>query len=320
MYAEDPAKGFLPSVWRLDWLLFPEATVGENANAPALYLSDDVPGGAPVRVDAGVRYGDVITPYYDPMIAKIIAHGSNRVDAIESLGRAMGDTFAFPLRTNAGFAARLLAQSDFKEGRIDTGFIERTLAAIAPRPPIPPAAAALAARMLARGEHNAPGWTVYAPATMRAVREAPWLGLPGFRLNAEADRSAWVEVDGQSVEVDLERADASTSVVMAREEGVVVAEAGETYLVTLPAISDFGGGRVTDGALLAPMPGRIVSVDVAEGTAVTAGQKLVVLEAMKMEQALVAPFDGVVAELRATAGAQVTEGALLARIERVGDA
>jgi 3-methylcrotonyl-CoA carboxylase alpha subunit len=305
LYAEDPASGFLPSVGRLEWLNLPYA-------GNAIHFSDDMVE-PEARIDAGVARGDEISVFYDPMIAKIISQGANRDEAVARLHRTVGDVSCFPVKTNAGFLTRTLALDDFRSARIDTGFIERHLETTVGKPPIPADALGLAASMLAGGLPA--GWTIYAPHASIRQTSSPW-GRSGFRLNADASTDAWVNVDGVAAVADLSRGSASTSMVAQVENHVLVAEGGETYVVTLPTAARSGSGVAADGAILAPMPGRIVSIDVAEGDAVTAGQKLVVLEAMKMEQALAAPFDGMVAEVKVHAGGQTSEGALLVRLER----
>jgi 3-methylcrotonyl-CoA carboxylase alpha subunit len=166
---------------------------------------------------------------------------------------------------------------------------------------------------------------VFNPQFMRAKVGDPaferFAGLLGFRLNAQPDTRVRLDVNGQEREVDYrflgERPywDAHGGWTQDGLETVLF-EDGAAFRTAPHAVRGRAGGGVSDGTIAAPMPGRIVSVDVAEGDAVTGGQKLVVVEAMKMEQGLVAPFDGVVAELKAVAGAQVSEGTLLARIEK----
>jgi len=147
-------------------------------------------------------------------------------------------------------------------------------------------------------------------------------GLLGFRLNAEPDARVRLDVNGQKTEVDYDFLgdrpywDEDAGWTQIGQETVLF-EDGAAYLTAPHAVRGRASGGASDGTLPAPMPGRIVSVDVAEGASVKAGQKLVVIEAMKMEQGLLAPFDGVVAELKAVAGSQVSEGALLVRIEKL---
>ncbi|MBY9061583.1 ATP-grasp domain-containing protein [Sphingomonas yunnanensis] len=267
LYAEDPARGFLPSTGTL------------IAFRP----------GTSVRVDTGVEQGATISPHYDPMIAKLIAHADTRDGARRTLGAALAETRVWPVRTNAGFLVRALDHPDFASGAVDTGLIER--AGIALMPPERPSEAALTA---AAGELTDPAL------------------VPGFRLNAPPRRAATFLLDGQPAEVALAR-DAGRG---EQRERALITEAGQTYALTPFRAAAAGGGAAGDGAILAPMPGRVIAVEVAAGERVRAGQRLVTLEAMKMEHSLVAPFDGVVATLDVVIGAQVADGAPLVRIER----
>ncbi|MGK6323932.1 acetyl/propionyl/methylcrotonyl-CoA carboxylase subunit alpha [Sphingomonas sp. DT-51] len=267
LYAEDPARGFLPSTGAL------------IAFRP----------GAGVRVDTGVEQGATISPHYDPMIAKLIAQADTRDAARARLGAALAQTQVWPVRTNAGFLARALDHADFAAGAVDTGLIERAGAALMPRERPSEAALTAAARAL----------------TSRAP-------VPGFRLNAPPRCTAAFLLDGSPVEVTL----AGDAMAGEQREQVLITEAGQTYALTSFRAASAGGGAAGDGAILAPMPGRVIAVEVTAGERVRAGQRLVTLEAMKMEHSLSAPFDGVVAALDVAVGAQVVDGAALARIER----
>ena len=269
LYAEDPAKGFLPSIGTLE----------------AFDLGNDV------RVDTGVEQGSVISPFYDPMIAKLTAHGETREDARERLADALDEAVVWPVRSNAGFLVEALDHPDFAAGRVDTGLIAREGDAL--MPPAYPSEEAL---------------------TAAAAELAGPALLAGFRLNASPRRAARFLLDGEGVDIDFTDAEEAEEAVTT---SVLISEGGQTWALAPFRASGAAAGGAGDGAILSPMPGKIISVDVAAGDTVTKGQKLLTLEAMKMEHSLVAPFDGTVAELNAEAGGQVTEGALLARIEAV---
>ncbi|QGP80966.1 acetyl/propionyl/methylcrotonyl-CoA carboxylase subunit alpha [Sphingobium sp. CAP-1] len=271
LYAEDPARGFLPSVGTLDLLQFGGS-----------------PGG---RIDTGVYQGAEVSPYYDPMIAKVIAHGATRDEARRRLGVMLAGSAVWPVRTNANFLVNALAHPAFIAGNVDTGLIGRDGEAMA-QPPIASAGA------LARAAGS------MVPAT----------DMPGFRLNAPARGTATFLLDGDPVDVALPAAGAAAPALTA-----IVTEAGQTWLLSPWRHEASHGGGGGDGAILSPMPGRIISVDVALGDTVSKGQKLLTLEAMKMEHSLTAPFDGTVVELNAIAGGQVQVEALLARIEATGE-
>jgi 3-methylcrotonyl-CoA carboxylase alpha subunit len=288
LYAEDPARDFLPSIGAIDHLR----------------LSDDV------RIESGVEEGGEVSSYYDPMIAKLIAHAATRDEAVDALADACLEVECEPVRTNAWFLARLLGAAPFREGAMTTNTIgelgEALTAAPKPSTALLQAAAGQAVfhDRFARENAHDPGFVRFA-------------GLLGFRLNAAPDLRVRLDVNGleQAVDYDfMEEAGGGPGIRDGLE--TVLFEDGAAFVTAPYAFRGLAGGAAGNGALIAPMPGRIVSVDVNEGASVLAGQRLVVLEAMKMEQALVAPFDGVVAELKAAAGAQVSEGALLVRVER----
>ncbi|CAD7339820.1 acetyl/propionyl/methylcrotonyl-CoA carboxylase subunit alpha [Sphingomonadales bacterium 56] len=270
LYAEDPAKGFLPSIGGLD----------------VFELSD-----RNVRVDTGVEQGAEISPFYDPMIAKVIAHGATRDAARSALAQALDESAVWPLKTNAAFLVKALEHPDFAAARLDTGLIERAGEAL--MPPARPSEEALAdaAASLSRGG-----------------------GLAGFRLNAPVRREGMFLLDGEAVTITYDPRQGGDGA-----DDVLVAEGGQVWRLAPWRADGAAGADAGDGAILSPMPGRIIAVAVAAGEAVTKGQKLLTLEAMKMEHSLVAPFDGTITQLNASEGGQVSEGALLVKIEK-GDA
>ncbi|HWE99155.1 MAG TPA: biotin carboxylase N-terminal domain-containing protein [Caulobacteraceae bacterium] len=288
LYAEDPANGFLPSTGRLDRLRLPD---------------DEV------RVDTGVDEGDAITPFYDPMIAKLIAHAADRTSAAAALAHAAASVEVWPVRTNAAFLAACLADEDFVAGRIDTGFIEARLEGLTSTAKLDPPPAAVGAL--------AP-WSPGGGDGVWAFGRGP----SSFRLNAASAQSAAIEVDGAVRELPFEEDGVGRWLPLGEHPPQVVAFVrGAALRLTLPGTARAGGGAVAgDGTIRTPMPGRIVKVLVAQGGAVAKGDPLVVLEAMKMEHALAAPFDGVVAELFAVEGAQLAEGVVVARLEAAGEA
>ncbi|HRD46441.1 MAG TPA: biotin/lipoyl-binding protein, partial [Caulobacter sp.] len=321
LYAENPATGFLPSTGVLEHFRLPE--------------------GKKVRVDSAVTEGGVVSPYYDPMIAKIIVHGSGRNDAAARLAKACEQVEVWPVKTNAAFLAQCAMHPDFVSGAIDTGFIAARLdALVAEQPSSPRAVMAAAASFAMQADEDM--W--------ERMPEGPFSdGLFGFRVNGPPSFSLPVYENGARRDVtltgrpwngtiprhssfdvrygeyDVTACGMAKCVVFAGEEegDVVVIPDRDTRVVfeqghsiefrRLPPTA--AGGEDTDGAVISPMPGKIVSVSVKAGDTVTKGQTLLVLEAMKMEHALAAPFDGVVAELSAEAGGQVSEGVVLVKLE-----
>ena len=267
LYAEDPAKGFLPSIGTLELFQLPEHSG---------------------RVDTGVYEGAEVSPFYDPMIAKVIAWGEDREEARELLSEMLEDSAIWPVKTNSAFLINALDHPDFVAGTVDTGLIGRDGDAMAEEPV--PTSQAL---------------------TNAAMAMVPRALQSGFRLNAADVRSAPFLLDGKRVEVELHGPGAE-----APAPAMLVAEAGSVWQLAPWRADASAGGAAGDGAILSPMPGKVIAVDVAAGDKVTKGQKLLTLEAMKMEHSLTAPFDGVVAELNASAGAQVQVEALLAKIEK----
>ncbi len=276
LYAEDPVREFLPSVGRLEHF-----DLGEDG-----------------RIETGVEEGDAISPFYDPMIAKLIAIGADRAEAIAELAAILDEVEVWPVKTNAGFLFNAILDEDFGAGRIDTGFIARKLDELVPDP-----------------EPDETIWRA-AAAVATAEEEEPLADLAGFRLNAPDNAAVALGRGGafRTVRLDDDQPMAAAS-GFRDEERVVVFYEGQAYGFGLTARGSVGAAA-GDGAIVAPMPGKIASVEVSQGEKIAKGQRLLTLEAMKMEHGLIAPFDGVVAELNAKAGSQVSEGTVLARIEK----
>ncbi|MEO8927509.1 MAG: biotin/lipoyl-containing protein, partial [Caulobacteraceae bacterium] len=283
LYAEDPSAGFLPSTGPLTHFRMPTCA----------------------RVDCGVEEGGEITPFYDPMIAKLIVHAETRQAAAAALAVACRAVEVWPVKTNAAFLARCADDPDFQAGDVDTGFIGERLEFLTDKtaPTLAPGAVAAVGRLESTADRG---------------RISPWgsgKGAVGFRLNAASVDTARVFVNGAAVEARFDFAVAEP-VLMAKDGGVVVFSDGQAFCLSPRSGADrTAAAGASDGAVRSPMPGRIASVAVAAGDAVTAGQTLVVLEAMKMEHALTAPFDGVVAQVTAAEGEQVSEGVTLVRLD-----
>jgi acetyl/propionyl-CoA carboxylase alpha subunit len=285
LYAEDPANGFLPSIGRLDHFVLP----------------DDI------RVDTGVEAGGEVSQFYDPMIAKLIVHEDTREDAAERLADACAEVEVWPVRTNAGFLVRCLRHQRFVDGNVDTGFI-----------------AAETSRLAIPTEPSE--WAFHAAALELAGQEildadaSPWKSFRnfGFRLNADARRGVKLLLDGRPILAEVSDADGEFfgSPGWVEHGRFVIIEDGDVYVFERPGYAlQSTTGAISDGALRAPMPGKIVAAPAKPGDAVTKGQPIVVLEAMKMEHALVAPFDGVVGEIGVSVGDQVAADAILAKVE-----
>jgi 3-methylcrotonyl-CoA carboxylase alpha subunit len=307
LYAEDPDRGFLPSTGRLVALKFP---VG--------------PG---IRVDTGVETGSDITPYYDPMIAKVIAHAPSRGEALDRLAAALERTVAAGPRTNLGLLTALCRAEQFRKGDFDTGFIDRTMPHLGKGGGTDYAAAAFGVqRMLAQETAR------IAQDLDRAPEEppSPWDAVDGFQLSGRRSLSIPILIDGEPARADIgyDRGGVRVAVdgVAPDLEAVAVEAADAVYVLrhgrqTVVRRPDTGAGHLDHadggGLVQAPMHGKVLALLVAKGDTVAKGQRLAIIEAMKMEHALTAPCAGTVAEIAAAAGSQVAEGAKIMIIEPV---
>jgi 3-methylcrotonyl-CoA carboxylase alpha subunit len=303
LYAEDPTHDFLPSIGPLERFAV---------------------GGHNVRVDTGVEEGGRISSYYDPMIAKLIAHGRTREEAIRNLANACNKVAIWPVKSNAGFLYLALRSKAFGEAEIDTGFIARHWDSLMPSDKAPDDVQRSAAVQAIHSEVS--GWPQFLSWISEESSPLPhphagnvWREALGFRLNGE---KAPIEIRLSDDRYDYliplgDDLESHTWTATPYRGGVIVEGArGQTYVFHPWRAGASSTAAAGDGAIISPMPGKLIAVEVRQGDAVTKGQKLVTLEAMKMEHSLSAPFDGIVAELNASEGAQVSEGALLARIEK----
>ncbi|MVZ97134.1 acetyl/propionyl/methylcrotonyl-CoA carboxylase subunit alpha [Sphingorhabdus sp. IMCC26285] len=299
LYAEDPAKGFLPSVGPLTHFDLSTAWRTEG------------------RIETGVTPCDQISPFYDPMIAKLIVHGDNRDEAREGLAKTCEKVRCWPVKTNAAFLTKLLRDDDFTSADLDTGLIARKLDVLQPEDAPSESALQAAALMVLDGALGGHPEDIRKTYLGRDPQRPA--GLVGFRLNS-AKRLVVVSLTDGSKEYEvrfLEPSIASLPWVETVAEGFLVDDNGRTLVLRPSRVDGTGHHGNHDGDILSPMPGRVIAVDVTAGQSVIKGQKLLTLEAMKMEHSLTAPFDGVVAVLNAEAGAQVQVEALLVRIEAV---
>ncbi len=324
LYAEDPARNFLPSTGRLLHLRLPEE-------------------GPHVRVDTGVRQGDTVTPFYDPMIAKVIVHDADRASALRRMAILMGETEVVGVATNAALLKALCSHPAFVGGEVDTGFIERHRASLfSGLKPVDD-------RMLAVA-------TLARLMEWEAVRSTndPWDVKNGFRLLDEGhDEVRWKDGDREVTAIARRHRDGSIGLelpggtlearVQAAEDGRLAIRLGsDTFTATVVRrptadgvdytlfadgasrrlrlvdpldVTQYEASVSGEGAVRAPLPGKIIDLRVKAGDKVSKGQPLLVLEAMKMEHTLAAPADGTVKTLRYAVGEQVVEGAELVEFE-----
>ncbi len=288
LYAEDPAKGFLPSIGKLIHFELPRSSSNERGKS---------------RIETGYRRGKEVSEFYDPMIAKLIVHSHTREAAIRRLALDCSFVTSWPVKTNAEFLWRITEDERFCQGDVDTGLLTDHAETIVPgSEPTPHALEALS-------EHILQPWI---------EPTLPWQRTDAFRLNADAGCvKHQFEFDGTRIDYISGSAGSAGRSSDDVDEGYLVRDLGSTYVLTDWVERGGTFNSVSSGTVLSPMPGRIIAVEVTQGQIVTKGQKLLTLEAMKMEHSLTAPFDGVVAELNAEAGAQVQVEALLVRIEAV---
>ncbi len=321
--AENPDNNFLPATGALNVYALPECVTFER--------------GA-VRVDSGVRQGDAISPFYDSMVAKLIVHGDTREQALARLDEALAQTHIVGLATNVQFLRRVARTDSFAQAKLDTALIQREQAVLFHQEPVglPLAAAAAVAQTLL---HE------------RASEGAdPFSRRDGFHTHGVVQRRFEFEFAGEHVKASLtyERGGSLTLSVGSGEAMVtsplvfeqraggielqfagqrtraavypqgevdhVFTPLGATQITSIDLLAHSGETAAEGGRLTAPMPGKVVSFAVKAGDAVTKGQPLAVMEAMKMEHTIAAPADGLVQELLYAPGDQVTEGAELLKL------
>ena len=296
LYAEDPERSFLPSTGKLIALEFPR---GEG-----------------LRVDTGVEAGDEVTPFYDPMIAKLIAHASSREAALDRLADALEATTVIGPRSNAGFLSRLCRAPDFRAGAFDTGFIDAHLADLGAGPqPLDHEAIAFGAQALIEREREL-------LSERTASYDSPWDADDGFQLSGTRRLIVPIVAEGHKLnaEVVYEAGEAKVSVegaapaadatAIATDDAVFVLRHGRQTRLAARDLSLSEDSEASGGGLIrAPMHGKVLALLVEQGASVARGQRLAIIEAMKMEHTLTASIDGTVAEIAASVGAQIAEGA-----------
>ena len=318
VYAEDATRGFLPATGNLEYLHFPQDAAFELGN---------------IRIDSGVRQGDDISPWYDPMIAKVIAHGPTRDAARALLASTLEQTHVVGSVTNIDFLTALARNDDFASGNVDTGLIARDMDSLV--------------------SQEAPSNLILALAAIGGGGLLPdassdaWAQYAGWRLWGAAKHSVTLERDGANHDIEVTMDGAGRFMVgelnltltpatkgwrvdvdgiqqivelVVTESSVTVFDQGRSYAFERPdplAQSSAQGASGND--VIAPMPGMVRQVLAAKGDQVAEGDALMILEAMKMEHRLTAPRDGTIKELLCATGDQVSDGALLLRLADVND-
>ena len=326
IYAENPDNNFLPSIGRLRHLRMPEAvsfSLGDNPAHPAA-----------VRIDSGVRAGDAISPFYGPMIAKLIVWGRDREEALAQMASALSHYQVVGLTSNIAFLKRLVESPPFAGADLDTGLIERNQDVLFPAPqPAGFDVLALAAvalvlsepRYVASGAGDpwarADGWRMNMPLRRRfhfidhaspldvavSYRSQGWL----IEQGAAAAQASVVRHDGSDYAIRLDGRLVRGTVVIDGEDVHVFTGERHALLRYIDPLLHAGEAEDEGGRLTAPMPGKIVAILVSKDEAVLKGAPLLIMEAMKMEHTIAAPRDGVVQELMYATGDQVEEGVQL---------
>ncbi|WP_374517466.1 acetyl/propionyl/methylcrotonyl-CoA carboxylase subunit alpha [Undibacterium squillarum] len=321
IYAENPEKGFLPSIGKLRYLRTPQSvefSLGHGTE-PAAF-----------RIDSGVREGDTISPFYDPMIAKMIVWGKDRTEALARMRQALAQYRIVGLHTNIAFLSRLMHSDPFSHADLDTGLIERHHDSLFPAV-VPPSASvlALAVAGLLLSEQQAGsdpwqsshGWRMNLPLIreLRFSEEEQQIALSlqysagsyqlqiaGVSHTMQIRQSA-----GNQIQLSLDELTLSGEVIWDGEKVHVFAAGQHTELHYHDPLAHAGDAEAEGGRLTAPMPGKIVAVMTEKGRAVKKGEALLIMEAMKMEHTISAPHDGEIAEILYAVGDQVSEGAQL---------
>ncbi|SAL41051.1 carbamoyl-phosphate synthase L chain ATP-binding protein [Caballeronia choica] len=329
VYAENPSRGFLPSTGTLKHLRMPAAvefTLEGN-----------------VRIDSGVREGDTITPFYDPMIAKLIVHGRDRADALARMSRALRECEVVGPHTNVEFLQRIVASEPFTQGDLDTGLIERhhdTLFApstVPQKEALALACAALLAREGGEAHGNSP-WDALSHWRMSGgyAQDLNWRAIETDEaLQAVFTRESTsghaddkrLELLGENVRFDWSHAAEPHTLAVLLDESLIKGRVfvdGDVFHVFYQGASlafewqnlmAHAADAEHVGRLTAPMPGKVIAVLVETGALVEKGAPLLVMEAMKMEHTIVAPSTGKVGEILFSVGDQVADGAQLLVME-----
>jgi 3-methylcrotonyl-CoA carboxylase alpha subunit len=332
IYAENPEKGFLPSIGLLRHMEVPGAVTFElGAGA----IGDP----APVRIDSGVRQGDAISPFYDPMIAKLIVWGADRTEALARMSQALGEFRIVGLATNIAFLKRLVEGAAFSQADLDTGLIERNADTLfPPLQSAPLGALALAAVALIEAEKavsrnpadpfgNALGWRLngaYRRVLSFADDYTATTEQKQYQVGVTYRAGGWrLDVGGIEVDLSLAARDGAELSIRLGDTSVhgAVHRDGDAFhvftggrhftLVYNDPMAHAGEAEAVGGRLTAPMPGKVVAVLASKGQQVKKGDPLVIMEAMKMEHTIAAPSDGLVEEILYEVGDQVADGAPL---------
>ena len=327
LYAEDPANDFLPSIGQIN----------------KFYFISYVPEGQ-LRVDNGVEFGDEISVFYDPMIAKVITHAKDRLTAIDALIYPLSSNPIWGVKLNDDFLYNLISTKEFRQFSIDTSFIEKNITRLCPKDNshTHEAIALASAKII---EYKGP--SLNRTSSSNGLAYSPWSERSGWRLNNKSSAIIPFYINGEVIKSELIYSDshkldflimdqlysvkrqntsAETNSLQAlafleawdsrvKHDFVELRRRGEKIKIQRYIAGNESNISSNSNALTAPMPGKIIAVKAKAGDAVKAGEPLIIMEAMKMEMTLEAPRDGVVAEVSAAVDALVSDGELLLALE-----
>ena len=367
IYAENPEKGFLPATGMISHLASPDAV--QFTTGQAAHLSGGIRTGAPasVRIDSAMVAGGEITPFYDPMIAKLIVWGPDRAQAIARMLVALQQFEVAPVVTNIRFLQALMRCPSFVSGDLDTSLIERESAFLLPSHVIEPTAADIPPRLIAIAcaalfawEADTVSATSNSPKPTQQIVQDPWASQSGWRIQHAMTRTVQWQAHGDTIGVEahyaprgftlkiadhneliclsdpqLQKTNASQLCITASLGSEAICqsvllkldERGELSAVTvfdqgvahvfkaIPTLHWIVDSEQQSGSVIAPMPGKVVSILVEAGQAVKRGQAVLTMEAMKMEHTMTAPADGIVDDLLYRVGDQVLEGVALVKFK-----
>ncbi|MGB1545357.1 MAG: acetyl/propionyl/methylcrotonyl-CoA carboxylase subunit alpha [Candidatus Puniceispirillaceae bacterium] len=305
IYAEDPENDFLPSPGQIYELMFPESEG--------------------LRTDTGVDSGDEVSGYYDPMIAKMIATGTDRQEALQQLARGLGQTCLIGLTSNLSFLSRLCQHDAIKDGQMTTSFVDQNLEYLTDQSLPPYAVLAAAGMSKLQADTALPGWRHWGAGNLPVLLEAK-AGLIRLDLQIRSADDITLNIDGRSVSYvvrcaghkltswQLDGPNGQVTVyTFTKGQAIWASDGADTWVFHLANTIKQDTEEQSDGIIRAQMNATVSQITAQDGDKVTAGDRLIVLEAMKMEQSVLAPADGQIEKIAVNEGESVSAGQILCR-------
>ena len=306
IYAEDPENDFLPSPGQINELMFPESEG--------------------LRTDTGVDSGDEVSGYYDPMIAKMIATGTDRQEALQQLARGLGQTCLIGLTSNLSFLSRLCQHDAIKDGQMTTSFVDQNLEYLTDQSLPPDAVLAAAGMSKLQADTALPGWRHWGAGNLPVLLEAK-VGLIRLDLQIRSADDITLNIDGRSVSYVVLRCAGHkltswqldgpngqvTVYTFTKGQAIWASDGADTWVFHLANTIKQDTEEQSDGIIRAQMNATVSQITAQDGDKVNAGDRLIVLEAMKMEQSVLAPADGQIEKIAVNEGESVSAGQILCR-------